>query len=107
VPRDAHFEGRCGGCHGAGSGAREDRRQSQTIRDSSALLRRATESCACCFALRPVVLLPDSRFGNSLLAINPSKRIRALFDGDVTLFESIAINLYLAKFHSCSSAPKR
>jgi glutathione S-transferase len=30
-------------------------------------------------------------------AINPNQRVPALVDGDVTLFESMAINLYLAK----------
>ncbi len=31
------------------------------------------------------------------LAVNPNGRIPALQDGDITLFESMAINLYLAK----------
>ncbi len=39
------------------------------------------------------------------LAINPNGRIPALVDGDVTLFESMAINLYLAKRYGGSLMP--
>ena len=39
------------------------------------------------------------------LAINPNGRIPALVDGDVTLFESMAINLYLAKTYGCDLYP--
>ncbi len=46
-------------------------------------------------------LVPTSFAGDSkkpeYLAINPNGRVPALVDGDVTLFESMAINLYLAK----------
>ena len=40
------------------------------------------------------------------LAINPNGRIPALVDGDLTLFESMAINLYLAKKYDASLQPK-
>ena len=39
------------------------------------------------------------------LAINPNGRIPALVDGDVVLFESIAINLYLAKTYGGALYP--
>ncbi len=38
----------------------------------------------------------DSKAGD-YLAVNPNGRIPALIDGDLQLFESMAINLYLAK----------
>lgn len=44
----------------------------------------------------PVTFGADSK-GPEYLAVNPNGRIPALVDGDVRLFESMAINLYLAK----------
>lgn len=44
----------------------------------------------------PVSFKGDSK-AQEYLAINPNGRVPALVDGDVTLFESMAINLYLAK----------
>lgn len=39
------------------------------------------------------------------LAINPNGRVPALIDGDLTLFESMAINLYLTKQYGGSLYP--
>ena len=44
----------------------------------------------------PVSYGADSKAAD-YLAVNPNGRIPALIDGDLTLFESMAINLYLAK----------
>ena len=44
----------------------------------------------------PTTYGPDSK-SPDYLAVNPNGRIPALVDGDLTLFESVAINLYLAK----------
>ena len=42
---------------------------------------------------------------NDYLAINPNGRIPALVDGEVTLFESMAINLYLTKKYAPALYP--
>ena len=39
------------------------------------------------------------------LAVNPNGRIPALVDGDLTLFESMAINLYLTKKYAPALYP--
>ncbi|MEY4248786.1 MAG: Disulfide-bond oxidoreductase YfcG [Pseudomonadota bacterium] len=44
----------------------------------------------------PVSYGADSK-GSDYLSVNPNGRIPALIDGDLHLFESMAINLYLAK----------
>jgi glutathione S-transferase len=38
-------------------------------------------------------------------AINPNGRVPALVDGDVTMFESLAINLFLSKKYNSSLSP--
>ncbi|MDA0824220.1 MAG: glutathione S-transferase family protein [Proteobacteria bacterium] len=40
------------------------------------------------------------------LAINPNGRVPALVDGDITIFESMAINLYLAKTYGGNLYPQ-
>ncbi len=55
-------------------------------------------------------LVPTSFLGDSkkpeYLAINPNGRIPTLIDGDLTLFESMAINLYLARKYDGGLQPK-
>jgi glutathione S-transferase len=52
----------------------------------------------------PVSYGADSK-SDDYLAVNPNGRIPALVDGDLTLFESMAINLYLAKRYGGSLYP--
>ena len=53
----------------------------------------------------PVHFVGDSK-KPEYLEINPNGRIPALADGDVTLFESMAINLYLTKRYGGDLYPK-
>ncbi len=53
----------------------------------------------------PVNTTDDSKKPD-YLAINPNGRIPALVDGDLTLFESMAINLYLARKYDGGLQPK-
>ena len=53
----------------------------------------------------PVSFLGDSR-KPEYLKINPNGHIPALQDGDLTLFESLAINLYLARKYDKGLWPK-
>ncbi len=50
------------------------------------------------YELVPTTFGDDSKTPE-YLAINPNGRIPTLVDGDVTLFESMAINLYLSRTH--------
>ncbi len=53
----------------------------------------------------PVNLMEESQ-RNEFLAVNPNGRIPALQDGAITLFESMAINLYLAKMYGGDLYPR-
>ncbi len=56
----------------------------------------AAEEVGVAYELIPTSFMQDSKTPQ-YLAINPNGRIPALVDGDLVLFESMAINLYLAK----------
>jgi len=57
------------------------------------------------YELVPTNFLEDSK-QSEYLEINPNGRIPTLVDGDVTLFESMAINLYLARKYDGGLQPK-
>ena len=52
----------------------------------------------------PVTYGPDSK-ADDYLQVNPNGRIPALVDGDLCLFESMAINLYLTKKYAPTLYP--
>ncbi len=52
----------------------------------------------------PVTYGADSK-ASDYLSVNPNGRIPALVDGDLTLFESMAINLYLTKKYAPALYP--
>ena len=56
----------------------------------------AAEEVGVDYELIPTSFLEESKT-SEYLAINPNGRVPALVDGDLVLFESMAINLYLAK----------
>ena len=56
----------------------------------------AAEEVGVDYELIPTSFLEESKTPE-YLAINPNGRVPALVDGDLVLFESMAINLYLAK----------
>ena len=53
----------------------------------------------------PVDLLKREQKEKSFLKLNPNGRIPALVDGDLKLFESMAINLYLTKHYAADLYP--
>jgi glutathione S-transferase len=65
----------------------------------------AAEEVGVDYELVPTNFVGDSKTPE-YLAINPNGRIPALVDGDVTLFESMAINLYLARKYDGGLQPK-
>ncbi len=56
----------------------------------------AAEECGIAYEHHPVHFVGDSK-KPVYLAINPNGRVPALVDGELVLFESMAINLYLAR----------
>ena len=57
------------------------------------------------YSLESVDIRKGEQKGDDYLAINPNARVPALREGDLVLWESLAINLYLAKKHGGKLAP--
>ena len=54
----------------------------------------------------PIGWHDDSIYGDAYRRINPNARVPAIKDGDFIMWESLAINLYLAKKHGGPLAPR-
>ncbi len=57
------------------------------------------------YSLESVDTRKGEQKGDDYLAVNPNARVPALRDGDLVLWESLAINLYLAKKYGGELAP--
>lgn len=66
----------------------------------------AAEEAGVPFELAPIDFAKNEQKGPEYLKINPNARVPALQDGDLTLWESFAINLYLAKKSGGDLGPK-
>jgi glutathione S-transferase len=58
------------------------------------------------YELVPISPRDGSTTSPEFLAVNPNASVPAIQDGDTTLWESLAINLYLAKKHGGDLAPR-
>ena len=64
------------------------------------------EECGLAYRHIPVDIMAGDQKQPEFLAINPNGRIPALVDGELVLFESMAINLYLAKRYGGDLYPR-
>lgn len=58
------------------------------------------------YSLEPVDMRKGEQKAPAFLAINPNGHVPAIKDGDLVMWESLAIDLYLAKKHGGPLAPK-